>query len=292
MKNKKIIAMVAGLAALTVAGGSFAAYAAESEAPSKADYSYTTGQTEGAKNADTDEQTDKTGYSYVAGQAKGAQYADAEGASDDADKTEFSFNTGKANGTQYAPEDAEDKSEYSYVTGQSNGEQFADEDEQTDKADYSYVAGQANGAQYADAEGASDDADKTEFSFNTGKINGTQYAPEADSEESPDKTDYSFNAGQQNAQSRNDIYTALPEGGTKEDAEAFYEQNDVGGGAWVDGAYDESAKADYGYAKGQQRGSSYAQETDGVATPDKSGYSYSTAKQSYEQNHATWNWGE
>ena len=191
MKNKKIIAMAAGLAALTVAGGSFAAFAAESEAPSKAGYSYTTGQTEGAKNADTDEQTDKT--------------------------------------------------------------------------DYSYVAGQANGTQYADAEGASDDADKT---------------------------DYSFNAGQQNAQSRNDIYTALPEGGTKEDAEAFYEQNDVGGGAWVDGAYDESAKADYGYAKGQQRGSSYAQETDGEATPDKSGYSYSTAKQSYEQNHATWNWGE
>ena len=218
MKNKKIIAMVAGLAALTVAGGSFAAYAAESNTPSKAGYSYTTGQTEGAKNADTDEQTDKTGYSYVSGQAKGAQYADAEGASDDADKTEFSFNTGKAN--------------------------------------------------------------------------GTQYAPEADTEKSADKTDYSFNAGQQNAQSRNDIYTALPEGGTKEDAEAFYEQNDVGGGAWVDGAYDESAKADYGYAKGQQRGSSYAQEIDGEATPDKSGYSYSTAKKSYEQNHATWNWGE
>ena len=218
MKNKKIIAMVAGLAALTVAGGSFAAYAAESEAPSKAGYSYTTGQTEGAKNADTDEQTDKTGYSYVSGQAKGAQYADAEGAADDADKTAFSFNTGKAN--------------------------------------------------------------------------GTQYAPEADSEESADKTDYSYNAGQQNAQSRNDVYTALPEGGTKEDAEAFYEQNDVGGGAWVDGAYDESAKADYGYAKGQQRGSSYAQETDGEATPDKSGYSYSAGRQSYEQNHTTWNWGE
>lgn len=242
MKNKKIIAVAAGLAVLTVAGGSFTAFAAESEAPSKAGYSYTTGQIEGTKYADTDEQTDKT--------------------------------------------------DYSYVTGQSNGEQFADEYEQTDKADYSYVAGQANGAQYADAEGASDDADKTEFSFNTGKINGTQYAPEADSEESPDKTDYSFNAGQKNAQSRNDIYTALHEGGTKEDAEAFYEQNDVGGGAWVDGAYDESAKADYGYAKGQQRGSSYAQETDGEATPDKSGYIYSTAKQSYEQNHATWNWGE
>ncbi|WP_303800025.1 hypothetical protein [Ruminococcus flavefaciens] len=218
MKYKKIIAMAAGLAVLTVAGGSFAASAAESEASSKAGYSYTTGQIEGTKYADTDEQTDKTDYSYVAGQAKGAQYADAEGAADDADKTAFSFNTGKANGTQYAPED--------------------------------------------------------------------------DTEKSADKTDYSFNAGQQNAQSRNEIYTALPEGGTKEDAEAFYEHNDVGGGAWADGAYDESAKADYGYAKGQKRGSSYAQETDGKATPDKSGYIYSTAKKSYEQNHAAWNWGE
>ena len=123
-----------------------------------------------------------------------------------------------------------------------------------------------------------------------GKERGTQYAPETDTDDSEEevKADYSFNAGQQNAQQRNDIYSALPEDGTKEDAEAFYEQNDVGGGAWVDGAYDESAKADYGYATGQQRGSSYAQDTDGEVTPDKSGYSYSTGRQSYEQNHENW----
>lgn len=145
------------------------------------------------------------------------------------------------------------------------------------------------GGSFAAFAAESEAPSKAGYSYTTGQIEGTKYA---DTDEQTDKTDYSFNAGQQNAQSRNDIYTALPEGGTKEDAEAFYEQNDVGGGAWVDGAYDESAKADYGYAKGQQRGSSYAQETDGEATPDKSGYSYSTAKQSYEQNHATWNWGE
>ena len=260
MRNKKIVAMVAGLAALTVAGGSFAAFAAESKP--------------------------KTDYSYVAGQENGSQYADADGADENADKTNFS-----------------------YVTGQENGTKYADSDEQTDKTDYSYVTGQENGSQYADAEGADENADKTNFSFNTGKENGTQYAPEnlddveivtsTDSSETSDETtetevqaDYSYNAGQQNAQSRNSIYENLPEGGTKEDAEAFYEQNDVGGGAWVDGAYDESEKADYGYVQGQQRGSSYAQDTDGEVTPDKSGYSYSTGRQSYEQNHATWTWGE
>ena len=243
MRNKKIVAMVAGLAALTVAGGSFAAFAAESKP--------------------------KTDYSYVAGQENGSQYADAEGADENADKTNFS-----------------------YVTGQENGTKYADSDEQTDKTDYSYVTGQENGSQYADAEGAPDDADKSDFSFNTGKENVTQYTPETDSEESADTENYSYNAGQQNAQSRNSVYEDLPEGGTKEDAETFYEQNDVGGGAWVNGAYDGSAKTDYGYVQGQQRGSSYAQETDGEVMPDKSGYSYSSGRQSYEQNHAAWTWGE
>ena len=255
--------MVAGLAALTVAGGSFAAFAAENKT--------------------------QNNYSYVTGQENGSKYADAEGADENADKTNFSYVTGQENGTKYA--DAEGA------------------DENADKTDYSYVAGQENGSKYADAEGADENADKTNFSFNTGKENGTKYALEnldddeivtsTDSSEASDETtetevqaDYSYNAGQQNAQSRNSIYENLPEGGTKEDAEAFYEQNDVGGGAWVDGAYDESAKTDYGCVQGQQRGSSYAQDTDGEVTPDKSGYSYSTGRQSYEQNHATWTWGE
>lgn len=215
MKNKKIIAMAAGLAALTVAGGSFVAYAAET----------------------------------------------------DINKSETES--------------------YSYTTGKVNGAKYADADEQTDKSLYSYVGGQANGSLYADAEGAADDADKTDFSFNTGKANGTLYATETDTDKEV-KTDYSYNAGQQNAAERNNTYSALPEGGTKEDAQDFYEQNDVGGGAWVDGDYDESAKTDYGYVSGQQRGASYAQETDGEATPDKSDYSYSTGRQSYEQDHESW----
>lgn len=223
--------MVAGLAALTVAGGSFAAFATENE----------------------------SNYSYVAGQANGSQYADAEGADENADKTNFS-----------------------YVTGQTNGAKYADSDEQTDKTGYSYVAGQANGTQYA-----------PENLINVEIVTSTA-SPETSAEttETEVQADYSYNAGQQNAQSRNSIYENLPEGGTKEDAEAFYEQSGVGGGAWVDGAYDESAKTDYGYMTGQQRGSSYAQDTDGEVTPDKSGYSYSTGRQSFEQNHATWTWGE
>ena len=180
MISKKIIALIAGLAALTAAGTSFAAFAAENESDSE--------------------------YSYI---------------------------TGQTNGTQYAPEDLSDS------------------------------------ATSTDPSETSDETTETETQEN-----------------------YSYNAGRQNAESRNDIYTALPEDGTKEDAEAFYEQNDVGGGAWVNGAYDESAKADYGYVQGQQRGASYSQETDGEVTPDKSGYSYSTGRQSYEQDHSTWTWGE
>lgn len=233
MISKKIIAITAGLAALTVAGGSFAAFADETKIPEN--YSYVTGQENGAKYADSDEQTDKTDYSYAAGQENGALYADAEGADENADKTNFSFNTGKENGSQYAPEDTAD---VEAVTS-------------TDPSE------------------TSDEKTETET-----------------------QEDYSYNAGQQNVESRNDIYTALPEDGTKEDAEAFYEQNDVGGGAWVNGEYDESAKTDYGYVQGQQKGSSYAQETDGEAAPDKSGYSYSTGRQSYEQEHATWTWSE
>lgn len=127
---------------------------------------------------------------------------------------------------------------------------------------------------------------KTSYSYTTGQIMGAQYADDATEE--ADKTDFSFNAGRRNAQSRNDVYTALPEGGTKEEAQAFYEQNDIGGGAWVNGAYDESAKIDYGYIKGQQRGSAYARDTGGEAAPDKSGYSYSTAGLSYEEKHESW----
>lgn len=216
MKNKKLIAIAAGVAALTIAGGSFAAYAAETDA------------------------------------------SKAETAS------------------------------YSYSIGKENGAKYADSDEETDKTDYSYIGGQANGSQYADAERAADDADKTDFSFNTGKVNGTQYAPDGENEDYSDTSDYSYNAGWHSAANRMEQYADMPTEGTKEDAEAFYESHDVGGGAWVDGEYDESAKADYGYTVGQQRGTQYAQDSDGDYTPDTSDYSYSIGRQSYMESHENW----
>lgn len=145
---------------------------------------------------------------------------------------------------------------------------------------------------------AAENKPTTEYSYVTGKANGTQYAAEnlANDEGltltpttvTEVQTDYSYNTGRQNAQSRNSIYKNLPEGGTKEDAVTFYEQNDIGGGAWVDGAYDESAKVNYGYIAGQQRGSSYATEAGSTEDIDKSGYSYSVGRQFFEENHENW----
>ena len=276
MKNKKIIAVVAGLAALTVVGGSFAAYAAESGATSKAGYSYTIGQTNGAKNADTDEQTNKTDYSYVVGQENGSQYADAEGAPDDADKTDFSFNVGKEGREQRTSKVENEIEEDNEIESESP------EDAEIERTEDTEVKNEKS----EETETERDRTEETEIESEKSEDS------EVEKDKPEDDADRSYNAGQQNAQSRNSVYEDLPEGGTKEDAETFYKQNDVGGGAWVNGAYDESTKNDYGYVQGQQRGSSYAQETDGEVTPDKSGYSYSSGRQSYEQNHATWTWGE
>ncbi len=96
--------------------------------------------------------------------------------------------------------------------------------------------------------------------------------------------DYSYHVGQQSSTARNDAYEALPEGGTKEEAEEFYETYEVGGGAWADGAYDESLKSGYGYAQGQQRAAQYAQDGDDDEEY-KSGYSYSVGRQNYMDNY-------
>lgn len=279
MRNKKITAVMAGLAALMIAGGSLFAYAADESS----DYSYVTGQENGVQYADSegaDENDDKTNFSYVTGQENGSQYADSEGADENADKTNFS-----------------------YVTGQENGSQYVDSNEQTDKSEYSYITGQENGVQYADSESEAETAENSTDSYISEQENISQSTTENienaedsastettetldESAETEVQTDYSYNSGRQNALSRNNIYENLPEGGSKEDAEIFYEENDVGGGAWVDGAYDESAKSDYGYIAGQQRGASYAQENDGSETIDKSGYSYYTAQENYAEKYA------
>lgn len=87
MANKKMIAMLAGLMALTVSGGSFAAYAADN----------------GIANT-----TNQADYSYVTGQENGVQYADAEGVDEDADKSDFSFNKGQARAESYRQDSGDD----------------------------------------------------------------------------------------------------------------------------------------------------------------------------------------
>ncbi len=109
-------------------------------------------------------------------------------------------------------------------------------------------------------------------------------AEETEAEPAVSDADYSYHVGQQSSTARNDAYAALPEGGTKEDAEGFYETYGVGGGAWTDGVYDESLKSDYGYAQGQQRAAQYAQDGDDDEEY-KAGYSYSTGRQSYMENY-------
>ena len=112
-------------------------------------------------------------------------------------------------------------------------------------------------------------------------------AEPAASDVNVDDTDYSYHVGQQSSIARNDAYGALPEGGTKEEAEEFYETYEVGGGAWTDGAYDESLKSGYGYAEGQLRAAQYAQDGDDDEAY-KAGYSYSTGRQSYMENYSNY----
>ena len=114
-------------------------------------------------------------------------------------------------------------------------------------------------------------------------VEETEVAPAAPAAETDD-ADYSYHVGQQSSTARNDAYEALPEGGTKEEAEEFYETYEVGGGAWADGAYDESLKSGYGYMAGQQRAAQYAQDGDDDEEY-KAGYSYSVGRQNYMENY-------
>ena len=113
MKKAKIIALSATIAVLT-AGGTIAAYAAESTPADPADNS---------------------AYSYIAGQAKGSQYENADGAPDTADKSGFGFNIGtQAHGQSTDPAD---NSAYSYIAGQAKGSRYENADGAPDTADKS-----------------------------------------------------------------------------------------------------------------------------------------------------------
>lgn len=113
---------------------------------------------------------------------------------------------------------------------------------------------------FAESNPADDAAD---YSFNAGRSAYEERMAEDhawyDNEDESVTADYSINAGSRTAQSRSGIFAGMPTGDdvTKEAVEAWFAANGIGeGSAWADGQYDESAKANYGYAKGQ---AAYAQ---------------------------------
>ena len=114
--------------------------------------------------------------------------------------------------------------------------------------------------------------DANGYSYSTGKVSYTARMEEEhawyDNEDSSVTADYSFNAGSSAAQARNNAFAGMPTGDdvTKEEIEAWFAANGIGEGtAWVNGAYDESAKSSYGYAKGQ----SAAQERQATFTTEE-----------------------
>lgn len=101
-----------------------------------------------------------------------------------------------------------------------------------------------------------DDASK--YSYNTGKQNYEARMAEDhawyDNEDDSVTAEYSFNTGSQAAQSRNNAFAGMPTGDdvSEEELASFFESHGIGNGsAYTNGQYDESAKANYGYAKGQ-----------------------------------------
>ena len=113
--------------------------------------------------------------------------------------------------------------------------------------------------------------DASTYSYNTGNQAYEERMAEEqewyDNEDESVTADYSFNTGSQTAQVRNNTFAEMPAGDdvAKEDVEAWFEESSIGEeAAWTDGQYDESAKANYGYAKGQaayqQRHASFSEE--------------------------------
>ena len=75
-----------------------------------------------------------------------------------------------------------------------------------------------------------------------------------DNKDEAETADYSFNTGNQNAQARKNAFAGMPAGDDLSDEELneFFSSNGLGiGSAYENGEYNESAKASYGYNKGQ-----------------------------------------
>ena len=106
---------------------------------------------------------------------------------------------------------------------------------------------------------ASDPADDVSaYSYNTGRQAYEAFKAEEhpwfDNEDETTTANYSFHAGNQAAQARIEAFMEMPTGDdlTDEEPAAFFEKYGIGeGSAYKDGVYDETAKASYGYMKGQ-----------------------------------------
>lgn len=117
------------------------------------------------------------------------------------------------------------------------------------------VAGAMSVTAFA-ASNPSDDA--SGYSYNTWKQSyETRMAEDHswyDNEDDSVTEGYSFNIGSQAAQSRNSAFAEMPTGDdlSDEELDEFFQSHGIGNGAaYSNGQYDESAKSDYGYAKGQ-----------------------------------------
>ena len=96
------------------------------------------------------------------------------------------------------------------------------------------------------------------YSYNTGRQAYEAFKAEEhpwfDNEDEATTANYSFHAGNQAAEARIEAFKEMPTGDdlTDEELAAFFEKYGIGeGSAYKDGVYDETAKASYGYTKGQ-----------------------------------------
>ena len=100
--------------------------------------------------------------------------------------------------------------------------------------------------------------DVSTYSYNTGRQAYEAFKAEEhpwfDNEDEATTANYSFHAGNQAAEARIEAFKEMPTGDdlTDEELAAFFEKYGIGeGSAFKDGVYDETAKASYGYTKGQ-----------------------------------------
>ena len=122
-----------------------------------------------------------------------------------------------------------------------------------------FVAALVAGSMSMTAFAASNPADDVStYSYNTGRQAYEAFKAEEhpwfDNEDETTTANYSFHAGNKAAEEGSEAGKEMSTGEnlTDEELAAFFEKYGIGeGSAYKDGVYDETAKASYGYIKGQ-----------------------------------------